>query len=138
LLFDQVTKAIVLAKVGVAQTIPVIEHLFHITLVINKGVAFGLFANQPFIPKAVSLLAIAAITVFFLRFSGSTGLLKKLGLSLILGGCSGNIIDRFRFGVVIDFLDFRVWPVFNIADSAITIGVTLVFLGIIARQKRYI
>lgn len=135
LILDQVTKFLIVAGIEVAESIPVIKGVFHITLVLNKGVAFGLFANSPLIPTVIGFVAIIAILIFFVRFSDNTRLLTKLGLSLILAGCIGNLIDRLRLGVVIDFLDFRVWPVFNTADSAISLGVALLLLGIVTKPR---
>jgi len=128
---DRITKFIVLSKISVGESIPVIKGIFHITLVLNKGVAFGLFANNTLVPVVISFIAIAAILVFFRR----AGYLTKTALSLILAGCIGNLVDRLYFGVVVDFLDFRVWPVFNVADSVICIGVGLLIVGFIRGNK---
>ena len=84
----------------------------------NRGAAFGFFQNQLFLFVLVSLFAIGLI-LYNLK---TNSIILKLSLSLILGGAIGNLIDRLRFGFVVDFLDLRVWPVFNIADSVITIA----------------
>jgi len=131
-MLDQLTKFLAVTRLNEAESIPVIRGLFHITLVFNRGAAFGLLRNNPIIPTLIAIFAIAAIIVFFARFSHKAGLPVKVGLSFILAGCSGNLIDRLRLGVVIDFLDFRIWPVFNLADSAICVGVGLLIIYFIA------
>jgi len=99
----------------------------------NRGAAFGILKNQLFVFVIISLLAIALI-LYHLK-DRKKSRLSSISLSLILGGAVGNLIDRLRFGFVIDFLDFRVWPVFNIADSAITIGVVLLSWELLCRKN---
>ena len=130
LVFDQLTKHLIVSSLYVGQTIPIVRGIFHLTRVHNTGIAFGLFRNQ-----AASLVAVSGLTIGFIVFHlvvrNKQGKLKRgefFALFLILAGALGNLIDRLRFGYVIDFLDFRVWPVFNVADSAITIGVGLILL----------
>ena len=134
LALDQITKSVVAVRLKVAESIPVIDGVFHITLVLNKGVAFGLLRGYPGIPVAIASVAIVVILYFLIRYSSKTIFSVKLGLCFILAGCMGNLIDRFRFGVVIDFLDFRIWPVFNLADSAISSGVALLIVSFLAKK----
>lgn len=117
---DQLTKFAISRNLSFLQSVPVIPRVFHLTLVANRGAAFGILKNQTLLFISTSLLAVVLI-FFALRDNRQKGL-YSFSLSLILGGALGNLIDRLRFGYVIDFLDFRVWPVFNIADSAITVG----------------
>ena len=127
---DQATKFFLNNHFYPGQSIPLVKNIFHLTLVYNTGIAFGLFKEQTAIFILLSMTAIVLILVSILN-EGQSHKLDKLywlGLSLILGGAVGNLIDRLRFGYVIDFLDFRVWPVFNLADSCITIGVILILL----------
>lgn len=120
---DQLTKFIVSRTLALNQSIPVIKNIFHLTLIHNKGAAFGILRNQ------VPLFIFTSIFAIVLIISG----LKKKGakssytiaLSLILAGALGNLVDRLFLGYVIDFLDLGIWPVFNIADSAISIGAVL-------------
>ena len=95
----------------------------------NDGAIFGLFRDQALLFGIISLAVVAAI-VWFHRASGRSTVIS-LALGLLLGGAIGNMIDRFRFGYVIDFLDVYVgryhWPAFNVADSAICIGIVLLF-----------
>jgi signal peptidase II len=126
-LTDQLTKAFVQAFLTPDQSHPVIRPLFHLTLVKNRGIAFGLFQGGEKILLILITLSIGALILFGLR-SQPLRLRTQWGMGLILGGAVGNWIDRIRFGAVIDFLDFRIWPVFNFADTAITLGVGIFLL----------
>ncbi|MCK4859067.1 MAG: signal peptidase II [Candidatus Omnitrophica bacterium] len=110
------------------QSIPIIKNFFHLTLVQNKGTAFGLFKNQSFFFVFISLLAV--ISLFYFLFFKKGDNYPRIALCLILGGAVGNLIDRLVFGFVIDFLDFRIWPVFNLADSFICIGAGLMLIQV--------
>ncbi len=119
---DQLTKFIIVKNLSVNQSIPVIQGIFHISVVHNRGAAFGILRNQ--VPFLI-LTAIITVVLIYLSLRKNKHKIKlseKIPLAFILGGAIGNLIDRIFFGYVIDFLDFRIWPVFNIADSAITIG----------------
>ena len=102
---------------------------FRITHIRNTGSAFGLFPDQSFALTIIAIIGTVALLVYVLVIDRYFPLLdSKLGrlvLGLVLGGTVGNLIDRLRFGYVIDFIDFSFWPTFNIADSAITIGVII-------------
>ncbi|MDI6758664.1 MAG: signal peptidase II [Candidatus Omnitrophota bacterium] len=118
---DQLTKFIVTQNLYLNQSLPVVKGIFHISLIHNRGAAFGILKNQ----APVFFIVTAIFAIILICFDLSKNSLKKvysISLSLILAGALGNLIDRLFFGYVIDFLDFRIWPVFNIADSAITIG----------------
>ncbi len=125
LFFDQAAKLLVIKSLSLNESIPVLRGIFHISLVHNRGAAFGLLNNQVPVFIAATLLAIALIALSLKNSKANRLSLYNISLYLILGGALGNLIDRLLFGYVIDFLDFRVWPVFNIADSAITIGAVL-------------
>lgn len=124
LALDQLTKFLALRGLSQIDTVEIIPRVFHLTLVHNTGIAFGFFRQHPSI-----LLSLITLSLIFLFLWGRNmpkeNKTERFALALILGGAVGNWFDRLRFGAVIDFLDFRVWPVFNLADSAITIGVTL-------------
>jgi len=139
LIIDQLTKFIVFKNFQPGESLPVIKNIFHISLVCNKGVAFGVFskniAGAAFIwISYVSVIIIIFIFAFYKKFFHK-GRPAQVFLSLILAGAIGNLIDRIRFGCVIDFLDFRIWPVFNVADSAITIGTVLLILQMLKQRK---
>lgn len=133
-LSDQVAK--LLASQGLTQGAApraVVEGFFYLTLVHNTGAAFGVFPNQALFFLIVSGLAVITIAIFLRKKPVS--LPRDLGFALILGGAVGNLIDRVRLGYVVDFFDFRIWPVFNVADSAITVGALLVIISAF-RKKR--
>ncbi len=124
LFFDLATKYIVQSRMELYQSIPVINNVFHITYILNPGAAFGMLANKTTFFIVVTAAVILAIICFYKRIVGE-GVITQLALGLVAGGALGNLIDRIRYGKVVDFLDFRVWPVFNLADTAIVIGVGL-------------
>jgi signal peptidase II len=132
-LLDQATKFLAVRFLQLNTPVILIKNFLNLTLVHNRGAAFGFFQNQLFFFVVISFLAIGLI-LFNLKDKSNT-FIYKLSLSLILGGCLGNLIDRLRFGFVVDFLDLRVWPVFNIADSVITIAAVLLTWEIIFKKN---
>lgn len=121
---DQVSKYLVRLLMVPGETIPVVPHIFHLTYVQNPGAAFGILAHRTNFFIIITLAVIVFILLFFRRISPEQKLLKT-ALSLQLGGALGNLIDRVIMGHVTDFFDFRIWPVFNIADMAVVLGVGL-------------
>ncbi|MBU1726989.1 MAG: signal peptidase II [Candidatus Omnitrophica bacterium] len=134
LALDQLTKFIAAKNLFYGHSVPVIKGFFHFTLIHNRGAAFGILKNQ--IPLFIFSSIIAAVLIFFELRSKKHRRLYEVALSLILAGALGNLIDRLLFGYVIDFLDFRVWPVFNIADSAVTVGAILLAWTIIRTKDQ--
>ena len=140
---DQMCKALMLAHLSPVYPVKVIDGFFSLTLVLNSGVAFGIFSRLAASWKITVLLFFSVITVFLLLwyYFSDAGLsrMMTLALCLVIGGAIGNIIDRFRFGKVVDFLDFYWrsyhWPAFNLADSAITIGVVLMLISSFSQRK---
>ncbi|MDD3087397.1 MAG: signal peptidase II [Candidatus Omnitrophica bacterium] len=132
LALDQLTKLIVTANLTLQDSIPLIKGVFSLTLIHNRGAAFGIFKNQLHIFIFISLIAVALI--YSMLKNNKSGKLYSLSLSLILAGALGNLLDRVFLGYVIDFLDFHIWPVFNIADSAITCG-TLILGWVVLRPN---
>ena len=136
---DQVTKWLV--RETVLETISRIEvtGFFNIVEVWNRGVSFGLFASSsPWTPVLLSALAIGISIVLLVWLRKAETLLLSIALGIVIGGAVGNVIDRILWGHVFDFLDFHIagyhWPAFNVADSAITIGVALILIdGFIAK-----
>jgi len=134
---DQITKwwAIDLLSSG---KIAIIDDFFYLTLVYNSGAAFGIFPGQKILFIVLSLLTIAVLIFFYRRFFSSS-ILGRITGGLILGGAVGNLIDRFRFNYVVDFLDLQFgsyhWPAFNVADSAICVGVTIL-IGLVLFGKK--
>jgi signal peptidase II len=136
---DQVSKWLVVCHLDVYEVRSVIPGLFNLVLVKNKGMAFGIFSQTRsgfpyYFLLAATIGAIAVILLFFCWTKRNQRWLTA-GLSVILGGALGNLIDRVRLGYVIDFLDFYVkdyhWPAFNVADSAVTVGTFWLFISIL-------
>ncbi|MDT8901528.1 signal peptidase II [Anaeroselena agilis] len=127
---DQVSKAYLQANMAPGASVPVIPGIFHITYVLNPGAAFGILEHQRWFFVAVALLLLAVIVYLYPRIPAGYGLLR-LGVALQTGGAAGNAIDRLKTGYVVDFFDFRVWPVFNVADIAIVVGVALIVYSIL-------
>jgi signal peptidase II len=142
--FDQLTKFLVTSRIKLGESVAVIDHFFHLTLVYNSGAAFGLFANLPpdirepifFLVPGITLVFVLTI---FARLKESQQL-SIYALAMVVGGALGNLMDRIRLGKVVDFLDFH-WrqayhfPAFNLADSAITLGVFLLFLSVLFKRS---
>ena len=135
ILLDPYTKMLVLKGMPLYHSVAVIPGFFNLTHIHTPGGAFGFLAGQDAMLRSmvfvfVSTLAICFILYFYLK-TASTHFWLATGLAMIFGGAIGNLIDRIRFGKVVDFLDFYIgrmhWPAFNVADSAITIGI-LIFL----------
>jgi len=141
--FDQLTKALITSSILLGQSVPVVPGLMHFTLVRNTGMAFGLLSSsdipyKSFLVTLFSVVAMGAVTFYALRASSSEWL-TRIGLTLILGGACGNIIDRVHLGYVVDFIDVFYrgahWPAFNVADSSICIGVGLLLLDSFRRRE---
>ena len=139
---DQVVKWIVLRAFAPGEQ-RVLTDFLNLVLVFNKGAAFSLFAQAPGwqTPLLSAFAIIAAIVVGWFILRSPDKKLFCLGLALILGGAIGNVIDRLRFGHVVDFVDVHAfgwhWPAFNVADSAISVGAVILILeGFIGREKR--
>ncbi|MCK4271111.1 signal peptidase II [bacterium] len=134
---DQGSKIFVAKRMELGQSIPVLGNFFRITFIRNAGGAFGIFLGGGWFYLLASILAIILI-FFYLRKMSAGHLWSRISLALILGGALGNLIDRVRYGMVIDFLDFGIgrlrWPVFNLADAAVTVGVA-VFLLLMFQKK---
>jgi len=135
LFLDQVTKFLVVKNLSLHQSLPVIKGVLHLSLVYNRGVAFGLFKGLNTFFILAAALAVILIYLNLKNLGWRKITLAAAALSLILAGAIGNLIDRVMFGYVIDFLDLRIWPVFNIADSAITIGAVLLACSILKTRK---
>jgi signal peptidase II len=122
LVVDQITKQLVLNNLGIGASWPDGNGFFRFTFVRNNGTAFGLFQDNGTLLTFVSMGAVALI-VYFYREAVMVSWFTRTALGLQLGGALGNLIDRFRHGYVVDFLDVGPWPIFNIADSAIIAGI---------------
>ena len=160
LLADQLAKLLAARNLLLNQSVPLIKGIFHLTLIHNRGAAFGILKNHTPLFIFISILAVILIS-FAIQNNKSRkysfygmGKYKALSqplqiaeshrrrrfscnisLALMLSGALGNLVDRLRLGYVIDFLDFRIWPVFNLADSAITIGAILLGYSILKNAE---
>jgi len=134
IIVDRFAKLLVFSNFFEGQSVAVIPKVFHLTLVLNTGAAFGLLKNknQFFV---ISSLVVAALIVGYALFGKCKDPVMLSALGLILGGAIGNLTDRLLFGYIIDFLDFRVWPVFNVADSAITVGSLLLIMRLFSQKR---
>ena len=136
---DQITKAVVLDRLPLGVPVTVIDGWLALTLVLNPGLAFGLLGSVPpgwrWVVAALSLVALAVLARVALRVLPAGGWTGRLAIGLIFGGAVGNLVDRARFGAVVDFVDVYWrgwhWPAFNVADSAITVGVALLALRLL-------
>lgn len=139
LLLDQSTKIVMTLWLAARSSVTVIPGLFDLTYVLNRGAVFGLFASLADPWRTVLLTAVPVAAVgFVLAMAHRTPahqLRPLIALGLILGGAIGNLLDRFRFGAVVDFFSWHVadhyWPAFNVADSAICVGVGLLLLHMV-------
>lgn len=134
-LFDQAAKYFITRNFYFCESVPVIRDVFHITYVTNTGAAFSMFSAYG---KWLMLLVVAAlilIYIFIVKQENVMPASSLIAFSLILGGGAGNLIDRLFRGAVVDFFDFRVFPVFNIADSAITVGMCIIIIFSLILKK---
>ena len=134
LALDQLTKFFISKNLLLNQSVPIIKGVLHFTLVHNRGAAFGILKNQILLFIFTAIFAIVLIYIHLKNHRHKRYSVYNISLSLILAGASGNLIDRLFLGYVIDFIDFRIWPVFNVADSAITIGTILLGWSIVSQK----
>lgn len=141
LALDQVSKFLIRANMSLGQSIPE-DGLFRITYVTNIGGVFGILSNQAFLIILTTAVGIAAILLYS-RYTIFNRMLVKISLGLLLGGALGNLIDRLSLGWVVDFIDIGFgqyrWPTFNLADSAIVLGVILFlyyFIFLVRKEER--
>ena len=134
-ILDQFSKYIVVENMALGESIPIIEEVFHLTYILNPGAAFGMFAHNRLFFIAIAVIVIGSI-IWARREILASPWEVKAGCGLFLGGAIGNLIDRARQGLVIDFFDFRIWPVFNIADIAICIGVGLIIWNLLKTELK--
>jgi len=142
-LLDQVTKFFISSNMSLHDSFPVIDGLFNITYIRNTGAAFGFLANASPMVRSFFLIgvtiAVILLIIYYIWKIKAEEKFFTFPLSLILAGAVGNLIDRVRFGDVVDFLDFYIssyhWPAFNIADSAISIGAIILFFEVFRKKE---
>jgi signal peptidase II len=143
LIMDQLTKAVILSNMGIGESVPIITGFFSITHVRNPGAAFGFLASASPMFRNIFFLAVTIMAVllilYYIKNAKPEEQYVVFPLSLILGGALGNLIDRVRFGDVVDFLDVYIgthhWPAFNVADSSISIGAIVLLWLLIMKRK---
>lgn len=143
IVLDQITKSAIIARFILHESYPVIDGLFNLVYVMNPGAAFGFLADASetfrYIFFTGVTVAAVLLIVYYLIKSNPRNLMLVGSLTLIFGGAVGNLIDRLRFGAVVDFLDVYIgsahWPAFNVADSAITVGAILMIWEMILNRQ---
>ena len=133
-ILGQLGRHAVLVSMHLGESIPIIKDVFHITFVLNPGAAFGMLEHQRWIFIVVALLVVVLALVFYKHIQRES-LITRIGTGLLLGGALGNLLDRIQSGLVVDFLDFRIWPVFNIADIAICVGAAMLIWDMWQRRN---
>lgn len=142
IMIDQATKAVILKQLPLYHSIAVVPGFFNLTHIHNPGGAFGFMSQQSSQVRNLLFLFISSLAIcfifYFYKNTPKTHPLLAAGFALILGGAFGNLIDRVRFGKVVDFLDFYIgnyhWPAFNVADSAITVGVGIFLIHLLFKK----
>jgi len=130
---DQLSKNWIVRQFEPGESWPLLKGIFHLTYVRNPGAAFGILTPGSSFLIIISLLMI--ILIFYgERFFPKNSFSFRLAMSVLLGGAIGNLIDRVRYGYVIDFIDFIIWPVFNVADIALVVGVIFLVYGLYKNQ----
>lgn len=125
---DQLTKYLIQANFDLNTTVSLIDGIFHITYIHNSGAAFSLFENKTGFLIAMQVIVISIVLVYLVKKQKKEHWCLLLSLSLIVAGGMGNLIDRAAKGYVVDFLDFRIWPIFNVADISVCVGCSLLVL----------
>lgn len=134
LALDQSTKALVLAHLSGGRVISLLGGLLYLDYARNTGAAFNLLQAHGGVFVIVALAALLGAALFYRRIARSS-IWTRLAVGLIMGGAAGNLVDRLRLGYVVDFIDLRWWPVFNVADSAVVTGVLLLLLLSLAEGR---
>ena len=126
---DRTTKVFFTKLLAYGESIRVIPHVLDFTLIHNAGIAFGLFKDKGYAFIIIPIIAVILLVVNIYYYRKSDDVLSHtyiIAIALILGGAIGNLMDRIIYGYVVDFINFHIWPVFNVADSAITIGAVII------------
>ena len=144
IVLDQITKAAIVAKFFLHESYTIVAGFFNLVYVMNPGAAFGFLANasatfRHFFFTGITI-AVILLIIYYVMKSKPQNMLMVISLTLIFAGAVGNLIDRIRFGAVVDFLDVYIgtahWPAFNVADSAISVGAVLMIWGMIMNREK--
>jgi signal peptidase II len=140
---DQLTKWVALDLLDLAARPIAVTPFFNLVMVWNKGVSFGMLVSLGSLaPWLLSGLALAVVVALLFWLRRSEHAMMAIGLGLVIGGALGNVVDRLRYGAVVDFLDFHLagyhWPAFNLADAGICVGAGLIVVdGLLAPRRQY-
>lgn len=133
LVLDQVSKYYVMNHFAIGESVSVIQNVFHLTYIINRGAAFGMLANQRWFFLVVAFILIIVYAIYHKKVnSGAISL--RIGSALLISGAIGNGIDRYVLHGVVDFFDFRIWPIFNVADIGICVGVACIIYHLLRNE----
>lgn len=132
-IFDQISKYLLKSFLELGQTLSVIPNILHLTPVHNMGAGFGILQGQRLFFILFSIIVLAVLIYKWKKMPEEMNIIVPLGL--VIGGLLGNLLDRIILGYVFDFIDFRIWPVFNAADSAISIGVVWLIIYLWTGKK---
>ncbi|GCL68391.1 lipoprotein signal peptidase [Veillonella tobetsuensis] len=133
LVLDQVTKYYVMNHFAIGESVSVIQNVFHLTYIINRGAAFGMLANQRWFFLVVAFILIIVYAIYHKKVNrGPISL--RIGSALLISGAIGNGIDRYVLHGVVDFFDFRIWPIFNVADIGICVGVACIIYHLLRNE----
>lgn len=139
LALDQLSKSVIDITMKIGQSIPVIKNFFYITYLQNSGAAWGILSNK--IPILLILSVVILIILYRYMYTFKMNKRNILAFGLLIGGIVGNLIDRFLFGYVKDFLDFNIFgydfPIFNVSDICIVVGIFLLMIAIIKGEEVY-
>lgn len=135
ILFDQLIKYLVSSNMFLGQSIPIIPQIFHLTYILNPGAAFGILENQRYLFIIIATILIIAVIYFYKKIIQLSKFFQ-IGIALLFSGAIGNMIDRITIGKVIDYMDFRIWPVFNLADVAIVFGCIIIAFNLLFKTER--
>ena len=127
---DQYSKYLIVTHMSVGESIVVIPHYFYLTYLINPGAAFGMLANYRILFVLASIILFVAYIYYFKKLAQFKWW-DRIAVTMLVSGALGNMIDRVRINGVIDFIDFRVWPIFNFADIFICVGVAILIYSIL-------
>ena len=133
LVLDQVSKYYVMNHFVIGESVSVIQNVFHLTYIINRGAAFGMLANQRWFFLVVAFILIIVYAIYHKKVNrGPISL--RIGSALLISGAIGNGIDRYVLHGVVDFFDFRIWPIFNVADIGICVGVSCIIYHLLRNE----
>lgn len=134
LVLDQVSKYYVMNHFAIGESVSVIQNVFHLTYIINRGAAFGMLANQRWFFLVVAFILIIVYAIYHKKVNrGPISL--RIGSALLISGAIGNGIDRYVLHGVVDFFDFRIWPIFNVADIGICVGVACIIYHLLINEQ---